>query len=74
MKIKFEGDKNDVVQLFVVEWVIWILIFVLFMFQTQGQMMEQAEEGNEEDDNLEDPEFEASEKFIYLWMGMIVVK
>jgi hypothetical protein len=34
------------------------------MFQTQGQMMEQAEEGNEEDDNLEDPEFEASEKFI----------
>lgn len=33
-------------------------------FKTQCQMMEQAEEGNEEEDDSEDPDSEASEKLI----------
>lgn len=37
--------------------------FAMF-FQTQCQMMEQAEEGNEEEDDVEDPDSEASEKLI----------
>lgn len=38
------------------------ILFFLFIFQTQDQKMEQAEESNEVDDNLGHPDSEASEK------------